>query len=326
MKKIYFLILSLFLIFSSCFTTKNIDTESKRIFGNVLIKHPTEYNSKTDTFNVIIKKATGFSVYLTKSKKNSRNSKLIYKSKDSLFDFIIPSKKLKKYKYLLFENPGHFKYVEIDSIKGELKDLILDYHFRSILAAKPAIYLYPTIQREISIIHNFKGKILNTYPEYKKGWKIIASPSGKIQNIADNRIYNYLFWDGTCNFPKEHYNFNSGFVVEKNELVNFLQKKLALIGLNNTEINDFIVYWLPKLSKNKYNFIHFRINDNIDNISFLNVEPKPDTEIRVFMEFKGINKKNILNKIPEQKLTKIKRVGFTLIEWGGAYIGNSKIE
>lgn len=324
MKKTYFLIFSFLLTLSSCITSKNAVTESKRIFGNVLVKNPIENISKTDS--VIIEKATGFNVYITKSNKSSGHSKLIYKSKDSLFDFIIPSKKLKKYKYLLFENPGHFKYVKIDSIKGELKDLILDYYFHSVLAAKPAIYLYPTIKRKISIIHNFKGQILNTYPEYKKGWKIIASPSGKIQNIADNRIYNYLFWDGTCNFPKEHYNFKTGFVVEKSELVSFLQEKLALIGLNNTEINDFIVYWLPILSKNKYNFIHFRINDNIDNTSFLNVEPKPDTEIRVFMEFKEISNKNKLNKIPEQKLMKIKREGFTLIEWGGAYIGNNKIE
>ncbi len=323
MKKEIFIISSLFLFIASCITTKNVDIQDKRIFGNALVENEKYYGDifEPDSVKMVIEKASGFTVYLTKNKEKKIDSELIYQSKNSSFDFIIPANKLKKNKYILFENIDHFKYVKINSIKGELKDLLIDYH--PILIAKPAIYLYPTIEQEITIKHDFKGQISNTYPEYIDEWKVIAKPNGEIQNIADKRIYNYLFWDGTYNFPNEHYNFKTGFEVKKNELIRFLQEKLAIIGLNNTEINDFIVYWLPLLNKNEYNFIHFRINDNIDNISFLNVEPKPDTEIRVFMEFKGINKKG---EIIEQKLKSIERKGFTLIEWGGAYIGHEKIE
>ncbi len=323
MKKLQILSIILLFIFNSCVSTKKSELKDKRIYGNALVENEKYFGDafEPDSIKMVIEKANGFKVYLTKKKERKFNHKLFYQSKNSSFDFIIPANEIKKNKYILFENVDHFKYVKISSITGELKDLLIDYH--PILIAKPAIYLYPTIEQEITIKHDFKGQILNTYPEYIDMWKIIAKPNGEIQNIADKRIYNYLFWDGTYNFSNEHYNFKTGFEVRKSELINFLQEKLATIGLNNTEINDFIVYWLPLLNKSEYNFIHFRINDNIDNISFLNIEPKPDTEIRVFMEFKGIEKKG---NITEQKLETIERKGFTLIEWGGAKIGHKIIE
>ena len=49
----------------------------------------------------------------------------------------------------------------------------------------------------------------------------------------------------------------------------------------------------------------------------LKVSPKPDTVIRVFMDFKPLDKKI---EIKEQKLTKQTRKGFTIVEWGGSLI------
>jgi hypothetical protein len=144
-----------------------------------------------------------------------------------------------------------------------------------------------------------------------------------LKNLKDNREYNYLFWEGILNFSSSHFDYKSGFVVAKEDLEKFLLDKLSYIGLNNSEINDFIVYWLPQLEKNEYNLVHFFINDNIDNSAFLDVKPKPDTEIRLFMEFKAVDKSY---KIEEQKLPKIERKGFTLVEWGGGISGQNKIE
>jgi hypothetical protein len=48
------------------------------------------------------------------------------------------------------------------------------------------------------------------------------------------------------------------------------------------------------------------------------VSPKPDTSIRIFLEFAGLNKPVDLIS---QKLDAPKRLGFTLIEWGGLLIG-----
>lgn len=49
----------------------------------------------------------------------------------------------------------------------------------------------------------------------------------------------------------------------------------------------------------------------------LNVEPNPDTTIRVLMTYKGL-KEPI--DIKEQKLVTPNREGFTVVEWGGTEI------
>lgn len=104
-------------------------------------------------------------------------------------------------------------------------------------------------------------------------------------------------------------------MVKKEESQAFLWEKLALIGLNNKEINDFVVYWLPQLEQNEQNFIHFRINDDIDHTSVLEVKPEPDSRIRLFMEFKPVDPDF---RIQPQSLQPCSRKGFTLVEWGGA--------
>lgn len=181
--------------------------------------------------------------------------------------------------------------------------------------SKPAIYLYPAQQTKVSVKHSFKGTIGTTYPAYGNGWEVIADTNGSLLNTKDNRRYEYLFWDGKYAFPPEHFNFKDGFVVKKAESQAFLWEKLALIGLNNKEINDFVVYWLPQLEQHKQNFIHFRVNDDIDHSSVLTVVPQPDSWIRLFMEFKPVPEGF---SIPPQALPTCSRKGFTLVEWGGA--------
>jgi len=183
--------------------------------------------------------------------------------------------------------------------------------------AKPAIYLYPARQTLVTILHDFKGTLSTTYPTYKNGWRVRASPNGSLLNLDDNRRYEYLFWDGTCNFPPAHFDFKEGFVVAKENIAGFLLEKLAYIGLNEKESNDFIVYWLPQLNQNEYNFIYFRINDDIDHSSVLHVDPVPDTRIRLFMEYKPVDSQYTMK---EQHLPRFNRNGFTLVEWGGAVV------
>ena len=125
-------------------------------------------------------------------------------------------------------------------------------------------------------------------------------------------------------FSKEHYQYKNGFYVHKKDYVKFLQEKLSILALNNTEMNDFIVYWLPEMNKYEKVFVHFWINDNIDNSSILDANPKPDTSIRIFMEFKEYD--NSENKLPEQVLPILKREGFTFVEWGGSKINSEKIK
>jgi len=175
---------------------------------------------------------------------------------------------------------------------------------------KPVIYLYPTLQQKVSVKLEYKGKLTCTYPEYNNGWNVIAKPDGTLTNLADNREYSYLYWEGISN---NRWDMSKGFVVKGTETEKFLQEKLEYLGLTPKEYNEFIVYWLPYMKNNKYNFITFA-GEDYDNIAKLKIDPKPDSILRIMMIFKPLN--NSI-KIEEQTLKPFVRKGFTVVEWGG---------
>jgi len=217
--------------------------------------------------------------------------------------------------------------ISIQEIKQPFWDLYLTKEIKDpvirVRGRKPVIYIYPLKEETVSLKLDLHGTLGTTFPKYNNEWTVTAKPNGELTNLADKRKYNYLFWEGECIFPPAHRQYANGFVVAMADLNQFLINKLTYLGLSNTEINDFCVYWLPQLEKNEYNLIHFFVNDNIDNCCFLQVNPKPDTEIRVFMEFKSVDK-NL--KIAEQPLPHLTRKGYTIIEWGGGIYGSNKLE
>ena len=313
MKKIFTLFLLLIAILGF--------SQDKKISGYYIVNESTNNNVEK------IVNLKNYNVYLLKDLNPDSKSKKILESKNEKFEITISKKDLKKYYYLEFESflYGNSLYV-INKIANDsvliakVGENLGNQHKETnleIRGAKPAIYVYPTVKTEISVKNDFKGKVMNTYPLYKNGWNIIAEPNGTFYNLDDKRTYNYLFWDFSYGFTPKHFKYENGFYVKKEDNITFLQEKLELLGLNNTEINDFVVYWLPELNKNEENFIHFWVNDNIDNSSILNITPKPDTLLRIFMEFKAYHGEQ---KLPLQELTSTERKGFTVVEWGGSNI------
>ena len=184
------------------------------------------------------------------------------------------------------------------------------------VAYKPIIYLYPEIERDISIKLGFKDNITVSYPKYNDGWKVKAKPDGTLIEYGTNRELYALYYE---NLNAIDFNIRKdGFVVSKEDVVPFLEEKLEILGLNSKEIQEFIIYWLPILEKNKYNYIRFATNEEIEQNMPLNVEPSPDTIIRVLMTFKGLNEKI---DVSEQELVTPIRNGYTVVEWGATIIG-----
>ncbi len=177
-------------------------------------------------------------------------------------------------------------------------------------SAKPVIYLYPASEQTVSVKLQYKGKLTCTYPEYKGEWKVKAKPDGTLTNLADNREYSYLYWEGISN---NKWDISKGFIVKGNETEKFLQQKLEYLGLTPKEYNEFIVYWLPLMKDNKYNLITFA-GEDYENLAQLKITPKPDSILRVMMVFKPLYKSI---KIEEQELKPLVRKGFTVVEWGG---------
>ena len=189
----------------------------------------------------------------------------------------------------------------------------------NIILKKPVIYLYPEKETAIDFKFDFVGKVLTTFPKYDNNWSVIAYPDGKIFDNKTKRFYNSLFWDGDFTFAKSHYDYKDGFVVSKNNLTKFLIEKLEFMGLSNSETNEFVQFWLPIMEKNQTNLIHFWQNENYDVFSKNTITPKPETSLRIFMEFSAVDDNF---KIQEQQLFKTKRKGFTLVEWGGSDVSS----
>ena len=176
---------------------------------------------------------------------------------------------------------------------------------------KPVIYLYPEEAQEVYVQLELDGEFTCTYPEYDNGWKVKAYPDGTLRDQVTGKEYNYLFWEGTS---ETEYDLSRGFVVEGKDTAGFLEEKLAYLGLNEKERNEFIVYWLPRMEDNKYNLITFQGKAYTEHAK-LKISPEPDSILRVFMVYKPLDK---AIDIPEQELEPFEREGFTVIEWGGA--------
>lgn len=177
---------------------------------------------------------------------------------------------------------------------------------------KPVIYLYPEEKTEVSVALDYNGKLTCTYPSYKNGWKVTAQPEGTL--IDENgQIYNYLYWEGETNAG---YDFSEGFCVKGEDTAAFLEYALAELGLNRREANEFIVFWLPMMQNNEYNVISFQ-GDVYTDSARLEIDPAPDTLIRVFMAWQA---SEIYVNIPKQELNSPDREGFTVVEWGGTKV------
>ena len=179
---------------------------------------------------------------------------------------------------------------------------------------KPVIYIYPNENTDVTVKLSNPEDLTTTYPKYINGWKVRALTDGTLID-NNNKKYYALYWESMSN--KNNPIKEDGFIVKGEDVASFLEEKLEILGLNYKESNEFIMYWLPKLESNKYNYIRFQTMDEINSNMALDINPKPDTLIRVRMEFKALGKPI---KIKEQKLKSIKRQGYTVVEWGGTNV------
>ncbi|MCK5491363.1 MAG: hypothetical protein KAI67_05995 [Candidatus Pacebacteria bacterium] len=177
--------------------------------------------------------------------------------------------------------------------------------------AKPVIYLYPEKASEISVKVEPKGGMSYSDPDYNNGWIVKSDSFSNLTDLSSGKSYPYLFWEGRGGIYEQP---QKGFTVAKENVHNFLVEKLGKLGLNEKEIADFVEFWEPKMNEAPYYFVTFLGNREMNQIAPLDITPKPDTVIRVLMDFSPLNEKVDFEgfeiKTPERK-------GFTIVEWGG---------
>jgi len=213
-----------------------------------------------------------------------------------------------KVEYHPYESPEDYvetKYFKIKSVSEEKP-------FGPVMRDdKPIIYLYPTEEKIVEVKLGYPEKLTCVYPEYKDGWKVLAKPDGTLKDLEKDREYYALYWEG---INTQKVDMTEGFVVKGEDTIEFLEEKLAKLGLTDKEAEEFIVYWLPKLQENKYNYIRFATQEEINEEMPLMVSGNPDYVIRVLMQFKGLDEEI---EVVEQEIVTPKREGFVVVEWGG---------
>jgi hypothetical protein len=262
------------------------------------------------------KTSTGDVIYELKDKNNQYLKDFYQEDVDYVNNSpeILEGKKFTKgMSYDQFVN-SHTVFFWIDSFGRITRFINNDYLIDPGGCGKPVVYLYPEKTEKISVKVAPSGGITVSEPAYGEGWNVIADPMSRIKNLADGKFYPYLFWEGTS---KEIYKMSKyGFVAGRDELEGLLNEKLFKLGLISKEISDFKEYWLPKmLAENKsYYFVTFVPQRKIDELAPLEINPRPDTVIRVLMDYQGLDERiGALGydiKTPERK-------GFTAVEWGG---------
>lgn len=202
-----------------------------------------------------------------------------------------------------------------EALSTDYEEKYEDYMERNAYTVdKPVIYLYPEEDNTcISAQLDINGSFTCLDPAFniENGWNVFADRNGDIH--LDGKTYDYLFWEAEL---YANFNFDQGFCVAGDKTQEFLERVLPQLGLNEKETDQFIEYWLPIMEKNPYNVISFQTNEYTD-CAGLEITPKPDTMIRVFMAFYASDS---FVEMPEQTFTCPEREGFVAVEWGGSYV------
>lgn len=303
-KKVVILLLVLVIIASLYFLISNIIMSKYKTFESDNIVYTVDKNEDYILFTMPGASNCSEEIKLVKNKIDSDNNLNLY------FDF--------KYKCgLCGEEDEIFKIPTKGKTINEVKAY---YRVKSIencnqnISYKPIMYIYPTEEMDLTVKLKNNKLLTHTYPKYNDAWNIHVKTNGEIYDYNTNRSYYALYWEAIDNTK---INTNEGFVVEGKNTIKFLEDKLEYLGLNKMEINEFIVYWIDKLENNKYNYIRFRNTKEVNNYMPLEFSKKPDTLIRIIMDYKPLKEK--IN-VKEQVLEKNTRNGFTVVEWGGRKI------
>ncbi|NKY23263.1 hypothetical protein HGA03_11380 [Cellulomonas denverensis] len=180
-------------------------------------------------------------------------------------------------------------------------------------ALKPVVYLYPERTTTVTVGLTAHGGVSFAYPALRDGrWQVDAEPDGTLTD-ARGRQYPSLFWEGPSALVPD---MSTGSVVRAEAVVPFLERTLAELGLTDREAAEFITFWAPRLSAEPVVLIHFDTEAAVEALAELDVDPVPDSVIRVFMSYRPVEDPDAVQVRP-QTFTTPDRHGFVLVEWGG---------
>ena len=205
---------------------------------------------------------------------------------------------------------------------------------------KPVMYLYPEKPTDVHIAFTSPVSFSTQIPTYHDGWYVHAQPNGALtdlqpqftrcsvfdnekfgseyaKNACESQTYPYLYWSGKS-VQNPYPIAQGGWIIDRQNLSDFLNQKLIEIGLTYQEKSDMISYWLPTMLKKNMPFyrISFFTTQQMNNFIPMDISPKPQSVLRVFLDYDAISTRPSTDPIPQQ-FNHFIRNGFTVVEWGG---------
>ena len=215
--------------------------------------------------------------------------------------------------YILFFIPVKKDiYVELPKVVVEFNDNDSEELCEGmVMLDKPILYLYPTKETDVSVKLEHPELLVTTYPKYEDGWYVHIKTNGDMYD-KNGKYYYALYWD---ELSAHDIDFSEGFYVTRDNALEFLEEKLSVIGLNDRERNEFIMYWLPKLENNGKSLVYFELTSERESYNKLYISEEVDSLLRVNMHIKKVDG---YVDIKEEELTSFERKGFVAVEWGGS--------
>lgn len=205
---------------------------------------------------------------------------------------------------------------------------------------KPVVYLYPPKPKDVRVRFSQPVQFTSDIPAYHAGWSVRAYPDGVLTDLQPQYTdcsaidtdkpgseyagaacrqnkYPYLYWAGET-IGNPYPAISTGWYVKHGDLSRIFDEKLTQAGLNKRERRDMEEYWLPRMQQE--NASYYRLSlltaSELNNIIPMEVNPHPDTVIRVFLDYAP------LRALPDKPITAPElappvRTGFTVVEWGG---------
>lgn len=265
----------------------------KKDEDNPVVKANFDYTVSNDTLNHILEVK-----FINYSKNATRY----------LWDFYDGTTTTEKEPFHKFSSKKLIHQTKLIAYNGSYSDTIIQDVTEFTLMKKPNIYIYP--QKAINLCLNISfplgGKVTESIPSYNQGWCVNVDSTGKIDNK-----YDFLFYES---IQPNTFQYKQGWCIAQPNLKQFFIKNMNLYNFSANEIDDFLEYWIPKLIEKKYYKIYPQTNTNIDNLVKLNFSIQPDNVNRLFYGFVATNN---YSKIEEPIISKYKRTGFYVMEWGG---------
>jgi len=173
---------------------------------------------------------------------------------------------------------------------------------------KPNIYIYPEERLDLFVHIEFPvgGEVITSIPEYGQGWDVTVDTNGLIDDT-----YTYLFYEST---QPDVWQRDTGWIVQKDTLETFFKVNMIAFGFEGQEIQDFIDYWIPRLSEYDYYAIYPQNEKIIESAVQLHFSTPPDI-LRLFYVVKALEDAN--TSIPAPTTIKgFYREGYFATEWG----------